>query len=240
MKYGFNVILGQLFMLLEIGVIVLIYLKKRPKKKAEEVEDPPAPGPVPEEEYWEGNWSYIGGKYKEIKLAKYRAVYCYDYYPKNRYGAKLSKQDYAHQQEILSFKSGEYYRAAELVSDFIVGHLWKSSLKGWMLCVIPASTQDATEKRFKVFCAEVAKNTGMIDGYSLIWRKEDQRSSRMSGKQEDTLEGIEINASAFMGKNVLLVDDITTRGRSFRQLADNLVSAGANRVVGFFMGKSVY
>lgn len=226
-------------MLLVIGGIVLLYLKTRPKKTDVQVEEPPAPEPVVEE-YWEGNWSYIGGKYKEIKLGGRRAVYCYDYYPKKKYGERLEKKDYAHQQEILSFKNGEYYRAVELVSDFIQGHFWKSVLWGWMLSIIPASMQEMTERRFKTFCEEVSKNTGIINGYSLIRRKANRSSSRNSGKQADTLDGLEINSSAFYGKNVFLFDDITTRGLSFKQLADNLESAGAKHVVGFFIGKTVY
>ena len=237
---GFNVILGQLFLLLVIGGIILLYLKTRPKKKdAVQVGEPPAHEPV-SEKYWTGNWYYIGGKYREIKIDGRRAVFCYDYYPKGKYGPRLEKQDYAHQQEILSFKNGDYYRAVELVSDFIQGHFWKGVLRGWMLCIIPASTQEMTERRFKTFCEEVSKRTGIINGYSLIRRGYNRSSSRKTGKQDDTLEGIDINASAFYGKRVLLFDDITTRGLSFCQIADNLESAGAREVVGFFIGKTVY
>lgn len=192
-----------------------------------------------EEVYWEGDWSYIGGRYREIKIAGYRAVYCYKYFPQRKSGFRLSKQDYAHQQMILNFKNGEQYEAVELMKDFITGHLFPGIRVGWILCVIPASTRWKNEKRYRDFCEEVAKETGVINGYSLIVRERD-RSNTRGGKQEDTLEGLRINDSAFVGKRVILFDDVTTTGRSFVQLADNLMDAGATKVVGFFLGKTDY
>lgn len=189
---------------------------------------------------WRGGWPYIGGKYKEIKISDYRAVFCYKYFPSGKYGPEqLNDIDYAHQQEILSFKRGEYYKAVELVSGFINGLFWDSSRKGWMLCVIPASTLWKNERRFRKFCELVAKETGIIDGYSLIRRERDRPNSRRE-KGEDTLDGLWLNESVFVGKKVLLFDDITTRGTSFVQLADNLISCGASQVVGFFIGKTVF
>lgn len=192
-----------------------------------------------EEVYWEGDWAYIGGRYREIKIAGYRAVYCYKYFPQRKSGFRLSKQDYAHQQMILNFKNGEQYEAVELVSDFITGHLFRGIRVGWILCVIPASTRWKNEKRYRTFCEEVAQNTGVINGYSLIVRERDRPNTR-GGKREDTLEGLRINGAAFVGKRVILFDDITTTGRSFVQLADNLMDAGATQVVGFFLGKTDY
>lgn len=192
-----------------------------------------------EEVYWEGDWAYIGGRYREIKIAGYRAVYCYKYFPQRKSGFRLSKQDYARQQMILNFKNGEQYEAVELVSDFITGHLFRGIRVGWILCVIPASTRWKNEKRYQTFCEEVAQNTGVINGYSLIVREMDRPNTR-GGKREDTLEGLRINGSAFVGKRVILFDDVTTTGRSFVQLADNLMDAGATQVVGFFLGKTDY
>ena len=41
-------------------------------------------------------------------------------------------------------------------------------------------------------------------------------------------------------KRVILFGDVPTTGRSFVQLADNLMDAGATQVVGFFLGKTDY
>lgn len=242
---------GSAFVLL---LVVLVYLRftKKPEKTEEvtvhtetpvteriewECEDPFARD---KKMGWRGGWPYIGGKYKEIKISDYRAVFCYRYFPSGKYRPdQLNDIDYAHQQEILSFKRGEYYRAVELVSEFINGLFWESSRKGWMLCVIPASTLAKNERRFRTFCEKVSKETGIIDGYTLIRRERDRPNTRQ-GKNDDTLDGLWINESVFVGKKVLLFDDLTTRGTSFVQLADNLISCGAEQVVGFFIGKTVF
>ena len=166
-------------------------------------------------------------------------MYCYKYFPQRKSGFRLSKQDYAHQQAILNFKNGEQYEAVELVTDFITGHLFPGIRVGWILCVIPASTRWKNEKRYRAFCEEVAQSTGVINGYSLITRERDRPNTR-GGKREDTLEGLRINGAAFVEKRVILFDDVTTTGRSFVQLADNLMDAGATQVVGFFLGKTDY
>jgi phosphoribosylpyrophosphate synthetase len=41
------------------------------------------------------------------------------------------------------------------------------------------------------------------------------------------------------GKRIILFDDITTRGTSFIQLANQLKANGALEVYGFFLGKTV-
>ena len=232
---AFNVFLGQFLALIVAAGAVLLYLKSRSKKTAEP-EQPPEQEPEVATPYWEGNWSYIGGKYKEIKIARYRAVYCFIYYPKGKY-TRLSSIDASNRQSIISFKEGDYYQAVQLVSDFIKGHFWKSQMKKWTLCVIPASTAEKTERRFKTFCEEVSTETGITNGYGLVRRDADRIDSRKE-KKADTLEGLTFATEGIIGRNILLFDDITTRGLSFLQIADNLVSAGANHVIGFFLGKS--
>lgn len=233
---AFSVFLGQILALFIVAGVVLLYLKTR-KPKAAEPEAPPEPVPV-DDVYWEGNWKYIGGKFTQINIADYRAVYCFKYYPKGKY-SKLSKADDAHREMILAFKNGDHYKAVELVSDFLRGNFWKSVLRHWVFCVIPAAEADKNEKRYKDFCAEVARETGIADGYEVVSRVSNRLDSR-NGKNEDTLSGLRIDPSLIQGKSVLLFDDITTRGTSFIQLADNLRSAGADKVVGFFLGKTVF
>ncbi len=233
---AFSVFLGQILALIVVAGAVLLYLKTR-SKKTTEPEQPPELEPEAAVPYWEGNWSYIGWKYKEIKIVGYRAVYCFLYYPKGKYGNKLKPVDARKRETILQFKEGQYYAGAQLISDFIRGNFWKSQLKNWTLCVIPASTAEKTQRRFKTFCEEVSKETGITNGYGLVRRSTDRSDSRKE-KKADTLEGLTFAREGISGQNILLFDDITTRGTSFLQIADNLLSAGAKNVTGFFLGKS--
>ena len=237
--YAIYEFIWQILPFVVVAGFILLYLNTRTKKKSEpEIPLKQIQMEIQEEEvpYWEGNWSYIGGKYKEIKIAGYRAVYCFTYYPKGKY-TRLSSIDASNRESIFRFKEGDYYQAVQFVSDFIKGHFWKSQMKKWMLCTIPASTAEKDEKRYKLFCEEVSKETGIENGYGVIRRTSDRQDSRQE-KMSDTLDGVTFTKGSICGKNILLFDDITTRGTSFLQLADNLTSAGANYVIGFFLGKS--
>ena len=241
---------GQFFALLVIALVVFIFwMVLRPKRvdlTASAAPDPPpeaTPEPeeaavVPAEDYWEGNWSYMGGKYREIKISGYRAVYCYPYYPKGKY-SRLSKFDAAHREMILAFKEGVHYAAVDLLSDFIRGHFYRSALRGYLLCVIPASSREKNERRFRELCEKVSAECGIGNGYDVVVRVADRVNSRAE-KQSNTLAGIRIDSSRVMGKRVILFDDITTRGTSFKQVADQLMYWGAKDVFGFFLGKTVF
>ena len=229
---------SQLLAIAVIAGIVLLYLRMWLRKPVVRLEVDNDAKPVEPKDYWEGGWSYIGGKFREIKMGDYRAAYCYNYYPKGSY-RRLRPKDAAHREAVLSFKEGNYYKAVEFVSDFVHGHVWRSSLKNWVFCVIPASTAAKNEKRFKKFCAEVANETGMADGYEIIKRVTDREDSRKA-KVTNTLAGVQIDWARVKGKNVLLFDDVTTRGLSFKQMADALRQGGAARVTGFFLGKTMF
>lgn len=43
----------------------------------------------------------------------------------------------------------------------------------------------------------------------------------------------------FRGKKVILVDDVITRGRTFVQIANKLISNGASSVEGLFVAKTI-
>ncbi len=246
--------MGQIFALLMIALVALVFWRILPWKiQFWKKEDPPAmnadltaatPEPpsasekVEPEIFWKGNWRYIGGKYKEIKISVYRAVYCYTYYPKGKF-SKLSKTDTAHRDMILSFKEGENYSAVMLLCDFIRGHFYQSALRGYVLCVIPASTREKNEKRFKEFCKKVSAECGIGNGFDAVVRVADRVDSR-ADKQSNTLAGVRIDVSRVKGKKVILFDDITTRGKSFVQMADELMHCGAKEVFGFFLGKTVF
>lgn len=248
-----SVFMGQIFALLMIALVALVFWRILPWKiQFWKKEDPPAatpePPPEPEpqakeevvaaENYWNGNWSYIGGKYKEIKISSYRAVFCYKYYPKGKF-SHLNKKDAAHRDMILAFKQGENYTAVELLCDFIRGHFYRSALRNYVLCVIPASTREKNERRFKDFCEKVSAECGIDNGFDAVVRVTDRGDSRTE-KPSNTLEGVRIDASRVKGKKVILFDDITTRGESFVQMADELMHCGAKDVFGFFLGKTVF
>ena len=49
-----------------------------------------------------------------------------------------------------------------------------------------------------------------------------------------------IDDSHFRGKNVIVIDDITTTGKTADAFIDRMVSAGANVRMAFFLAKTKY
>lgn len=192
----------------------------------------------PKPERWEGSRDLIGGKFTEVWISGYRAVYCFDYYPKKKYPT-LNGLELKHRESILKFKEGHYYQAAYLLCDFLKGNFWKNELTEWTLCVIPASTRAKHELRYKAFCEKVSKETGIQNGYDFLWPESDRPDSRIR-KEDNTVWNLGCDRIRLMGRKVLLFDDCTTRGVSFKQTADAVRNAGAIMVKGFFLGKSVF
>lgn len=180
----------------------------------------------------------VGGKFKEARIGGYQTVYCFDYYPKNKYPV-LNGIEAKHREAILKFKDGYYKQAAYLLGDFLKGNFWQNERPEWTLCVIPASTRALHEKRYKAFCEAVCKDTDVQNGYNLIWPDVDRQNSREQ-KEENTTRGFKFDGPYIRGKKIILFDDCATRGVSFKQTADILKACGATWVIGFFLGKSVF
>lgn len=214
-------------------IVWLIGRRHRRKRQSNMTEEKK---PVPR---WEHVTAYLGGKFKEIKLDRYRAVYCYDYHPSGKFDEEhLPVKDLDRRAEILRFKDGEYGPMAELLTDFIRGNFWKQSLPGWVLCAIPASTREKHVTRYARLMEEVSEATGIRNGFECIRIKFDRKDSREK-KEANTVRNLEFDRAGIRGKWVLVLDDITTRGTSFVQCAEKLYANGAEYVCGFFMGKTV-
>lgn len=187
---------------------------------------------------WTGLRNMVGGKFKEARIGGYQTVYCFDYYPKNKYPV-LNGIEAKHREAILKFKDGYYKQAAYLLGVFLKGNFWQNERPEWTLCVIPASTRALHEKRYKAFCEAVCKDTDVQNGYDLLWPDIDRQDSRIR-KEDDTTWSIGYDGAKINDRKIILFDDCATRGVSFRQTAEILMACGAKSVIGFFLGKSVF
>lgn len=178
----------------------------------------------------------MGGKFKLATLGQYSYAYCFPYYPKGR----LNEEDpvwAANRQAVYDFKLGNYQIAAVLLVDFLRGRYSRNELAGFLLCVIPASTLEKNERRYRRFCEYVSAKTGISNGMDAIMILYDRANSR-DGKSENTIQNLSFS-DVVAGRDVLLFDDIITRGTSFTQCAGRLMERGANSVTGFFLGKTI-
>ena len=87
--------------------------------------------------------------------------------------------------------------------------------------------------------ANAFRQQGFIVAENAITNAYDTESGHLSGKSEDPIASFEFSRSAFVGKKVILIDDIITRGTTFNKTADKLESMGAVCVTGLFLAKTI-
>ena len=172
------------------------------------------------------NYSSIGG---------FRYGYCFDYYPVSRFPS-VSYQDQENRRSVWNFKDGAYSIGLKYLKDFIDGNYTREEMKNLAVCVIPASTVSKNNLRFKTLCSKIAEELPIINGFDFISIAYDRNDSR-EHKSSNTVANLNFSNSVY-GKNVVLVDDVTTRGTSFLQVATLLKQKGALSVTGFFLGKT--
>ena len=178
-------------------------------------------------------------RFKYISLGGYDAAYRYDYYPVNRYpSGSLPLADESARRSVWNFKDGMSSIGVGVVSDFIDGNYTREQMKNVALCVIPASTQAKNIRRYKSMCDAVAAKLPIQNGFNYITVCFDREDSRTVGKSSDTTSNLYFSSDVY-GKDIILFDDITTRGTSFIQAAAELKKRGARSVRGLFLGKTV-
>ncbi len=174
----------------------------------------------------------------EKHKGEFTYYYYFAYYP-TRYEVT---EEYKQRRKIVwAFKDG--HNSIIIADDFAKDlNYFKLSkpISKWWLCVIPASTKEKTELRFKAFCERLCSRTSLNNGYELIMSKSDRLAKHRQGEEGrnaiDILESIEFGN--VRGRNILLFDDLYTTGKSFLHVARRLKALGAEEVKGLFLGKT--
>ena len=98
-----------------------------------------------------------------------------------------------------------------------------------VLCTAQARTQIRAENRFRKFCEYISEKTSATNGFEYIKVKFDENTQIskliIDGRVKD--------------KHIILVDDITTSGRTLTSLKKQLLEAGATSVDCFAIGMTV-
>ena len=178
----------------------------------------------------------LASQFKYFNLGGHNAAYYFDYYPKNRY-PNVSVVDESNRRALWHFKDGFYSFGLNALEDFLDGNFTKEEMKNLTICVIPASTQYKNDCRYKTLCSKIADKFPINNGYNYISIAYDRSDSREQ-KSMNTISNL-IFSSEVCGKRIILFDDITTRGTSFIQVAEQLEAKGAIDIYGFFLGKTI-
>lgn len=161
--------------------------------------------------------------------------YFKEYLPK-RYS--VNAEQLADRQTCYDFKNG--ILSEEVSTDFLskIEDITQGNKTEWLICFIPASTRTKTIIRYKNLMSAI-QNAGYTANLSTIYNEHDREAEHILGKTNNPIEGFGFKADDIMGKKVIVIDDIITRGTTFNMVADKLKADGATSVVGLFLAKTI-
>ena len=109
----------------------------------------------------------------------------------------------------------------------------------WVVCFVPAHTQEETEARFASLAVFLQENLECTVCLHSIRNYKDYRPVHQNGVKEE-LKLHSFHKEDFVGKRVVLIDDVITTGRSFREIGDKLTWIGALSVYGVCFAKTIH
>jgi len=168
-------------------------------------------------------------------------VWLMKYYPvriKN-----VGEQQKADRQTIWDFKDGRAYEQVAQMTAKHLQELFGSRITSIVFSCVPASTAEKNELRYKHFSERVCELTHAINGYPHMQVSAGRLAVHEHRKNETearTAQMADYDTDFFKGKDVLLFDDIITKGISYTTTAENLEACGANVLGGLFLAKTFY
>lgn len=162
--------------------------------------------------------------------------YLLEYLPK-RYTATVEQEQ--SRKLVYSFKDG-------YISDYLL-NLFVGKIKRivtdhneWIICFIPASTNSKTKIRYKKLAEYIRNQTQCTVVEDAIYNLFDKEAGHLNGKLGNPIESFGYHSKAIIGKKVLLIDDVITRGTTFELIANKLKQLGASYVSGLFLAKTIH
>lgn len=170
-------------------------------------------------------------------MITYRISHIMEYLPK-RYSATPKQEN--DRQVIYNFKNG--FCSLEL-KKLIVERIKaiKEAMAGSnvRVCFIPASTLSKTVNRYKDLAAYIENETGIACSVETILPGVDHEAGHISGKAADPTKDFKFKSEDINGKNIILMDDVITRGTTFLLTAHHLEALGAKNIIGMFLAKTI-
>ena len=137
--------------------------------------------------------------------------------------------------------------AYKLVAQMVDGYLkreYGEQVKDMVFLCVPASRQEVNKSRYKEFCKEVSRLSGIKNGYSHLILMEDRLAvhERRRGREKEIskVSIMDFDKPFFKGKQVLIFDDIITTGGSYAIFAEEVEKHGARVVGGLFLARTHY
>lgn len=166
----------------------------------------------------------------------------YDYLPVREKSA--TDKQWQVRRLVWKFKDGDH-AAAMFAADVVAAQIRKAygeDAQQLTFVCVPASSSEANRRRYREFSAKVCELTGMKDGFSAVVVS----GERLAVHERHTAEKnffpthtIELKKKALQSTQVLLFDDIITKGLSYAKFAAALEKVGAAVVGGIFLAKTI-
>ena len=161
----------------------------------------------------------------------------YYYFPYERCRYVTSESDMA-RKLVWKFKDGESYARNEVVRMLkkkLLDTFTKFDLEYLTLVCIPASTVLTNRIRYESFSNTICKETGMINAFNQIRIIKEKTEAHLGGNDKAEYS---LDRNFFKNKNIILFDDVVTRGRSMIDFKSRLESLGAKVICAISIGRT--
>lgn len=171
-------------------------------------------------------------------MRTYKYTNILDYIPV-RYS--VTREQKADRQTVFDFKDG--YCPDNIKRKFVamINAIKKVDFShNWRVCFIPASSRERTIRRYSRIASYISQQTGCPCDIDAITTINDTEPGHYGVKPVDPASNFHVEADEVKGMNIILIDDVITRGCTFVQTANKLIANGANDVIGLFLAKTVH
>lgn len=161
--------------------------------------------------------------------------YFFYYYVPIRYRTVSAESQFV-RKELWNFKDGFHQNFFIEQLEKKIKHTFTNPSSLTLVC-IPASTRESNRARYESFSNILCEKLHMINGFSHISIVKEKSPSHLGGSDVATYD---FDRSFFKGKQVVLFDDIVTKGASMQSFMDYLDEVGAKVVCCMSIGRTFY
>jgi predicted amidophosphoribosyltransferase len=169
---------------------------------------------------------------KELLKNNHSIYYFFEYYPKWRH---INVEQTSH---ILKIKNNYNYAVENILP--LLQRTIRNDIE-IIICVIPSSNKGLEETSIRKIANDICR-INRVDGTSCLVRKYTVPKKHLNGKRNisDEKKSISVeNKHIIKDKIIVLLDDITTTGTSMKACTELLLDAGAKKVFGLAIAKTV-
>lgn len=182
-----------------------------------------------------------GLQYKLKEWGNVRSIpyyFFYHYYP-TRF-TDISEESEKARKFIWNFKDGNITRpnAASLVSEKLKETFSSYELESLTLVCIPASSISVNRTRYESFSKRLCFETGMRNAFGKISIIKEKVPAHLSENNETEPAEYSFDRDFFKGSNVILFDDVVTRGRSMDEFKRYITEMGGEVIGAISLGRT--